>query len=168
MKLSIFAAVAIVGFAAAAPTEKRDTVAQCAQNLGQCDAAVAPGDVAGYDACQNTYVQCFDSASSWGKRSEKRSEKRDTIAECAVNLGHCDAAVAPGDVAGYDACQNTYDECFNSASGWWKRSEKRDTIAQCATNLGHCDAAVAPGDTAGYRACHNTYVNCFYNNSGWW
>ena len=54
MKLSIFAAVAILGFAAAAPAEKRDTVAQCAQNLGHCDAAVAPGDVAGYDACHNT------------------------------------------------------------------------------------------------------------------
>jgi len=173
MKVTIFAAASIIGLTLAAPaSEKRDTIAQCATNLAHCDASLAPGDTAGYTACHNTYVACFNSNSGWWKRSEKREEKRDTIAQCATNLGHCDASVAPGDVAGYTACHNTYVACFDSNSGWWKRSEKReekrDTIAQCATNLGHCDASVAPGDVAGYTACHNPYVACFDSNSGWW
>jgi hypothetical protein len=55
MKVSIFAAASIIGLTLAAPaSEKRDTIAQCATNLANCDASLAPGDTAGYTACHNT------------------------------------------------------------------------------------------------------------------
>jgi hypothetical protein len=32
---------------------------------------------------------------------------RQAVAVCATNLGHCDAAVPPGEISGYIACHST-------------------------------------------------------------